>query len=143
MQKSKTPLRLWDLCASYVAEIRCLTAQPLFSLHGRTPFEMVTSNTPDISEYLAFKWYQPVWYYDNSSFPEPTKHVARWIGVAHNVGQAMCFWVLPASGIPIARSTVIAIKDVELRNPDIQTQLYEYDRIIEQKLGNDISLEEH
>jgi hypothetical protein len=104
---------------------------------------MVTSNTPDISEYLAFKWYQPVWYYDNSSFPEPTKHVARWIGVAHNVGQAMCFWVLPASGIPIARSTVIAIKDVELRNPDIQTQLYEYDRIIEQKLGNDISLEEH
>jgi len=143
MQKSKTPLRLWDLCASYVAEIRCLTAQPLFSLHARTPFEMVTGNTPDISEYIAFKWYQPVWYYDNSSFPDPTKHIARWIGVARNVGQAMCFWVLPASGIPIARSAVIAIEDVELRNPDIQTQLNEYDRIIEQKLGNDISLEEH
>jgi len=104
---------------------------------------MVTGNTLDISEYIAFKWYQPVWYYDNYSFPDPTKHIARWIGVARNVGQAMCFWVLPASGIPIARSAVIAIEDVELRNPDIQTQLNEYDRIIEQKLGNDISLEEH
>jgi hypothetical protein len=50
MQQSQCPLPLWDLCASYVAEIRSLTAQPLYSLHGRTPFELVTGNTPDTSE---------------------------------------------------------------------------------------------
>jgi hypothetical protein len=53
MKRTNTPKRLWDFCASYVAEIRSLTAQPLYSLHGRTPHELVTGNTPDISEYIA------------------------------------------------------------------------------------------
>jgi len=66
----------------------------------------VTGNTPDISEYLACEWFQPVWYYDTSSFLNATHHIGRWIGVAHIIGQAMCFWILPESGIPIARSTV-------------------------------------
>jgi len=127
MHSTNSPKRLWDLCAKHVAELRCLTAQPLYSLHGRTPFEMVTGNTPDISEYISFQWYQPVWFFDNTSFPEPTKHIARWIGVAHNIGQAMCFWVLPSSGIPIARSTVQSITEAELRDPSVQSRLQSYD----------------
>jgi len=70
MSRAKTPKRLWDFCSRYVAEIRSLTAQPLYSLHGRTPYELVTGNTPDISEYLAFRWYQPVYYFDTAAFPE-------------------------------------------------------------------------
>ncbi len=136
MQQSQCPLPLWDLCASYVAEIRNLTAQPLYSLHGRTPFELVTGNTPDISEYIAFKWYQPVWYHDNSTFPEPTRHIARWIGVAHKVGQAMCFWILPSSGVPIARTTLQAIDEAELPSPVVQDLLKAYDREIEIKIGD-------
>jgi hypothetical protein len=134
MHSTNCPKRLWDLCAKHVAELRCLTAQPLYSLHGRTPFEMVTGNTPDISEYISFQWYQPVWFFDNTSFPEPTKHIARWIGVAHNIGQAMCFWVLPSSGVPIARSTVQSITEAELRDPSVQSRLQSYDKEIEQKL---------
>jgi len=70
ISKTRTPKRLWDFCARYIAEIRSLTAQPLYSLHGCTPFEMVTGNTPDISEYLALSWYQPIYYYDAMAFPE-------------------------------------------------------------------------
>jgi len=135
MHTTKTPLCLWDMCAKYKSELRSLTAQPLYSLHGRTPFEMVTGNTPYISEYIAFQWYQPVWYYDTTSFPEATKHMARWIGVAHNVGQAMCFWLLPISGVPIARSTVQGITEVELRNPEIIDALQKMDESIHNKLG--------
>jgi hypothetical protein len=91
MSHSKTPLRLWDFCALYVAELRCLTTQPLFSLHGWTPYELVTGNTPDISEYIAFEWYQPIYYYDRSNFPEDREIIGGWIGVAHNVGQALCY----------------------------------------------------
>ena len=137
MHRTKTPSRLWDHCASYVAELKCLTAQPLYSLHGRTPFELVTGNTPDISEYIAFSWYQPVWYYDNTSFPEPTRHLGRWIGVAHTIGQAMCFWILPSSGVPIARSTVQPISDTEMRSVITQQAISELDRLIEQKIGTD------
>jgi len=70
MSRTKIPKRLLGFCSRYVAKIRSLTAQPLYSLHGRTPFELVTGNTLDISEYLAFEWYHPVYYFDQTVFPE-------------------------------------------------------------------------
>jgi hypothetical protein len=137
MSKTRTPKQLWDFCAQYAAEICSLTAQPLYSLHGHTPFEMVTGNTPDISEYLAFSWYQPIYFCDATAFPEKRKLMGRWLGVAHNVGQAMCFWLLPKSGIPIARTTVRAVTDQELQSVEIQQELMSYDEAIKRKLGDD------
>ncbi len=46
-----------------------------YSAHGRTPHEIVTGQTPDISEYVAFEWYQPVWYMDPDAFPEDKKRL--------------------------------------------------------------------
>jgi len=137
MSRAKTPKRLWDFCSRYVAEIRSLTAQPLYSLRGRTPYELVTGNTPDISEYLAFRWYQPVYYFDTAAFPEERELIGRWMGVAHNIGQAMCFWILPKSGVPIARTTVRAITDSELQITQVQQELRSFDDAIQRKLGDD------
>jgi hypothetical protein len=68
---------------------------------------VVHGHTPDISSIATFNFYEPVWYYDQiAKYPQPKRKLARWLGEAHNVGQAMCYWVLPKSGVPIARSTV-------------------------------------
>jgi len=142
MHSTRTPLRLWDMCTTYVAELRCLTAQPLYSLHGRTPFEVLTGNTPDITEYISYQWYQPVWYHDHTSFPNTIKHIGRWIGVAHNVGQALCFWVLPESDRPIARSTVQPLTNNNLRDPNVLSQLHSYDLSVRKKLGDDLATDE-
>jgi hypothetical protein len=76
-------------------------------LEGRTPFEAVTGNTPDISSISDYDFYEPVWYFDEiSSFPEPKCKMARWLGEAYNIGKAMCYFILPTNSIPIARSTV-------------------------------------
>jgi hypothetical protein len=103
MTKTQTPLILWDFGCSYAVELRNRLARPLSQLHGRTPYEVLTGNTPDISEYLEFSWYQPIWYYEPEVNPEQSKTLARWIGIAHRVGQAMCYWVLPSSGVPICK----------------------------------------
>ncbi len=51
MVSTKTPIKLWGYCLVYAAaEIRSLTANDSYILHGRTPYEMVTGCTPDISE---------------------------------------------------------------------------------------------
>jgi hypothetical protein len=50
MTNTRAPKCLWDFCAVYVCEIRCLTAHSHFALQGRTPYEVVTGRTPDISE---------------------------------------------------------------------------------------------
>jgi hypothetical protein len=70
MQSTQAPKRLWDFCAVYACEIHSLTAHRHFPLQGRTPYEMVTGRTPDISEYVEFSWYESLWYYDQEDFPE-------------------------------------------------------------------------
>ena len=43
-----------------------LTANSSFQLEGRTPIEQVTGETPNISEYLDFSFYDWVQYRDNA-----------------------------------------------------------------------------
>ncbi len=90
MARTHSPKCLWDFCAIYAAELRNRLALPLYQLHGRTPYEILTGNTPDISEYLEFEWYQPIWLFNPGVFPEQHRSIGRWLGVAHRVGQAMC-----------------------------------------------------
>lgn len=47
----------------------------------------------------------------------------------------MYFWLLPESGIPIARSTVQAVSEEELRSEEIQCEIMAYDANIMQKLN--------
>lgn len=91
MVRSQTPKPLWDFCALYTTDLRNRLVRPLQQLHGRTPYEVLTGNTPDVSEFIEYEWYQPVWYCKLSAFPEQRKYLARWIGIAHQVGQVMCY----------------------------------------------------
>jgi hypothetical protein len=108
----------------------------LRQLHERTPYEILTGNTPDISEFVEYEWYQPVWYFEPSAFPEQRKYLARWIGIAHRVGQAMCYWLLPASGVPIARTSIQAITKAELQTASTIQLIQTYDQTIQDKLQN-------
>ena len=55
---------------------------------GSIPLAQVTGETPDISEYLDFGFYDKVWFKENagSSPYEP----GRWLGVSSRVGRNMC-----------------------------------------------------
>jgi hypothetical protein len=135
MHRTKTPVQLWDFCVNYVAHLRNHIVRPLPTLQGRTPYELVTGNTPDISELLEFEWYQPVWYYEPAEFPHQNKLLGRWIGVAHRIGQALCFWILPKSGVPIARTTIQAIPLEEFNTNDLQYLIQEFDAAVASKLN--------
>jgi hypothetical protein len=135
MARTKTPTPLWDFCTLYATDLRNRLARPLHQLHGCTPYEMLTGNTPDISEFLEYEWYQPVWYFEPTAFPNQRKILARWIGVAHRVGQAMCYWLLPQSGIPITRTTVQPLSTIELQTDDIKEQLRTFDATLGDKIA--------
>lgn len=96
---SHTPRVFWCYCGKLVLRIRGFIARPLFSMQRRTGYELVTGNTPDITEYVEFDWYQPVWYYDQVvQFPEEKRDLGRWLGVAHRAGQAMTYYVVNKNG---------------------------------------------
>jgi hypothetical protein len=135
MAKTKAPSRLWDFCAIDHSEIRNLTAHSLFNLHGRTPYELVTGHTPDISEYLDYGWYDTVWYLDQeAAFPDDHRKLAKWLGVAHRVGQALCYYLLLDSGRVIVRSTVQPLSFDDMQSPNVQHAIKQLDHQIETKI---------
>ena len=52
MRESNVPKRLWDYGIKHAAMIGHFISKQ--RLEGMTPWEAVTGNTPDVSEYLDF-----------------------------------------------------------------------------------------
>ncbi len=95
---------------------------------------MIMGTTPDISSLIDYDFYEPIWYYDElSQFPEPKRKIARWLGEAHNIGQAMTYYILPLLGIPIIRSSVQAITPEERLKDAVRDELRELDNAIRNK----------
>jgi len=137
--RARSPKRIWDYCGEWVAAVRRLTAHDLPGLDGRVPDEVIKGNTPDIAEYAQFDWYEYVWCHDPTvQFPGDTRRLARWIGVAHDVGNPMTFWVLPTTCKVLARSTVWSLTEDERNDPVIQAQMAELDASIREKIGDSI-----
>jgi hypothetical protein len=109
MNRCRTPKPFWDYCSVYTSKLRSMLALP-HNPGGRPGVEVMTGDTPDISEYLHFDWYQAVYHYDAKKvFPEEREVLGRWLGPAHDVGQALCYWILKPNGQVVARTTVKAI----------------------------------
>ncbi len=63
--------------------------------------------------------------------------MARWIGVAHRVAQAMCYWLLPSTGVPIARTTIQKIKQDDMMADQVKNAITQLDTSLEVKLRSD------
>jgi hypothetical protein len=135
MMKRQVPLRLWDFALVWISQVYTRSA----TKGGRTGFEIITGDTPDISEWLDFTFYNWVWYWhppDTSSNP----HVGRWLGVSHRVGSALCYWILTANGNVVARTTVQHLTEEELQLDETKSRLSEFNTSIHRFLGSPISL---
>jgi hypothetical protein len=69
-------------------------------------------------------------------FPENTRRLGRWLGVAHDVGGPMCFWVLPKSCRVVARATVHVLTVDEMADLAVRVQISELDAAIHDKIGD-------
>ena len=105
------PDRLLDYGLEYVSETGNLMVNSSRYSAGRTPLEIVTGETPDLSEYMDFGFYDWIVFRTNAGMGE--LELGRWLGVSHRVGQMMSYWVLPKSGIPISCTTVQRLTNLE------------------------------
>ena len=66
------------------------------SLDWRTPLELMTGSTPDISAIIMYQFWEPVYCKtDNASFPsDSTEKLGRFVGIAEHVGHALTFKIL-------------------------------------------------
>ena len=126
MLNKKVPLRLWDYGFSWVCETDNVCANMSKYAEGRTPLEIITGDTLEISEYVDFNFYDWVLFRSNAGLG--AVEVARWLGISHRVGRLMSYWLLPGSRIPISATTVQRMtKDDEKTTDKMQKRMAHYE----------------
>ena len=98
------------------------------NLQGRIPLEALTGETPDIYQFLDFGLYDRVWFREDAGLGD-TK-LGRFLGVAHSVGTLMSYWVLTSSGIPITRTTVQRVANLEAQTEQCKRRFDAQDKHI-------------
>ena len=135
MSKKRVPHLLWDYGIWWVCEVMQQTASTSGHLNAHTPLEQLTGETPDISEYLDFSFYDSCWYNDNAGLGE-TK-LGQWLGVSHRIGSLMSYWILTIKGNVISRTTVSRVTNLEMQEDLNKSHISEFDAAIKDRLSDD------
>ena len=147
MAAKGVPSRLWDYGLIYESEILFRISRAPNEWSG---IEQITGETPDISEWLDFSFFDLVWYHvaSNDTSTDP-RQLGRWLGVSHRVGSALCYWVLTKSGKVISSITVQHVTQEDNTHPDTQNRIQAFDAAVQERLSdtnfvsNDIEGEPH
>ena len=137
MIRKKVPLRFWCYAMEYYCDLSSVMVPGMYRNKGRTGYEIVFGNTPDISEYVEFEFYDYCWYWDTpQDYPHEKKQLGRWLGIAHRVGQAMVYYVANNNGTVIARSTVTSLEADEYDVEDTKNRMLDLDETIKSTIGD-------
>jgi len=135
MQRQNVPRRLWDFGLVWVSEINNRTA---CGPQERTPYECITGNTPDISEWLDFNFYDWCWFWNApvQDLTDVRADLGRFLGVAHRIGSDMCYWVLTDTGKVLARTTVQRITKDDMSAPTTLERMTSFTTKITERLDD-------
>ena len=88
MNLKGAPAHCWLLCMLYVCHLLNATASP--ALGGLTPLQLLTGQVPDISHFLHFSFWEPIYYKVDESEPDhrfpsqSNEKRGHWVGFAEN-----------------------------------------------------------
>ena len=63
--------------------------------------------------------------------------LGRWIGIAHQIGSDLCYWVLPETGVPMARTTVQHVTELDLQMDEIKEKVNAFESKLRERLKDD------
>ncbi len=87
------PDDVWLQCDQYVAAVHNICAHE--RLNWQTPHESRHGDTPDISPWLLFSFYEPIYYLDSEiKHPRTQEREGFWLGVSENIGDLITFKIL-------------------------------------------------
>ena len=98
MNLTGAPAHCWLLCMLYVCHLLNATASP--ALGGLTPLQALTGQVPDISHFLHFSFWEPIYYKVDESEPDhrfpsqSNQKRGHWVGFAENKGDQLTWKIL-------------------------------------------------
>ena len=111
--------RIWDYALVYDADILLRTTRKEGDCTG---YEKVTGDTPAISEWYDFSFYNHVWYWDTPSDNASATKIGRWLVVSHSIGSGLCYWMLRENGHVLSCTTVQHMNCLDMSVADIQAK---------------------
>ena len=97
-------MQLSCLCYEYSSDILSLLATGGFDLQRTSTNEVVIHYTPDILEYVSYKWFQWCRYFDKFT---KSKRLCCCLGPSHQVGKAFCSNIILDNYQHIVRSSFV------------------------------------
>jgi hypothetical protein len=119
MNLSGSPANTWLLAITYVCLL--LNHHASAALGWKTPLQVMNGQTPDISKFLQFSFYELVYYHTYSDNFTSVSNEAQgwWVDIAIHVGDALTYKILTLSNKIIYRSDVQSAIDPAKRNKRI------------------------
>ena len=111
------------------------TADSAGSPHYFKSLEEMTGETPNISEYLDFTFYDWCWNNDNSGLGE--NKLGKCLGIYHHFGSIMYYWVLPANGSVVSRTTVSRVTNLKAQTDENKARITALDKAIQERLNDE------
>jgi hypothetical protein len=84
---------------------------------------------------LDFGFYDLVWFKENIGLWET--QLGRFLDVDHAVGSLMSYKILPRSGIPISRTTVQRVTELEKSTEANKARIISYDNVIAERFNEE------
>ena len=100
----------------------------------RTPFRKVTGDTPDISEWVDFEFYDLVWCWYQI---EGELKLGRYIGVSHRILSRLLYWILTEKGDIISITTVHHITEDQVAKEQVQEEIHGYMSLLHKTIGQE------
>jgi Reverse transcriptase (RNA-dependent DNA polymerase) len=128
------PDAFWDFAFDYVVHLRQFLSRN--ASNQRSPIEAISGDSPDISEFLEFDFYQWVKYRDPTADKERPVKLGRWLGIASDVGTPLTYWILKDNTQVVARSTVRPYRQDEYKSETEADTRRQFDIKIKDKCGD-------
>jgi hypothetical protein len=116
LDRTGAPKFCWLAACKYIADVHNICSNE--TINHQIPLEARHGGLQDISAFLEYKFYKEILYLDSDkSFPSSKEKPGWWLGVAHNVGDAMTFKILTHDTEKIiCRSVLRPAKDDRFQN---------------------------
>jgi hypothetical protein len=105
--------------AKCLADIHSITVDE--TLDWQIPLAKRKGETPDTSAFLQFKYYKTIYFLDiQMKFPTTKERPGYWLGVAHNIGDALTYIILTVDTRQTIEGCVIqSAEDPKTKNKDV------------------------
>src|SRR5210317_1142203 len=97
--------RVWPWAYMYFSDINSICATPI--LGRKMPISVRHGYTPDISAYLLYKFWEPIYFKIDKKSPSTKELEGRWLGVSKTVGDILTYDILSLTSMKVIQRSAI------------------------------------